>query len=100
MSSRRSFLQSTCLAAAASLCRRASGADVASQPLQEFDYGAVQLAPGLAQTQFQETQSVLLSLNDDSLLKPWRTRAGLPAPGAEMGGWYDAVPGFALQPHG
>ncbi len=35
---------------------------------------------------------MLLSLNEDSLLKPWRLRAGLPAPGPELGGWYDEVP--------
>ena len=63
-----------------------------AKPLQEFGYGDVQLDPGLAQTQFEETQAVLLSLNEDSLLRPWRLRAGLPAPGAPMGGWYDEVP--------
>jgi DUF1680 family protein len=33
-----------------------------------------------------------MSLNEDSLLKPWRLRAGLPAPGPDLGGWYDEVP--------
>lgn len=33
-----------------------------------------------------------MSLNEDSLLKPWRLRAGLPAPGPELGGWYDELP--------
>ncbi len=61
----------------------------ASSFLQEFNYGDVQLAPGLPQTQFEQTQSLLLGLNEDSLLKPWRLRAGLPAPGPDMGGWYD-----------
>jgi DUF1680 family protein len=61
-------------------------------PLQEFSYGEVELAPGLAQSQFEQTQSVLISLNEDSLLKPWRLRAGLPAPGPELGGWYDELP--------
>lgn len=60
--------------------------------LAEFDYGDVSLAPGLAQTQFEHTQSVLLALNEDSLLKPWRLRAGLPAPGPDLGGWYDELP--------
>ncbi len=59
--------------------------------LQPFGYADVELAPGLARTQFEETQSVLLGLNPDSLLKPWRLRAGLPAPGPELGGWYDEV---------
>jgi uncharacterized protein len=33
-----------------------------------------------------------VSLNEDSLLKPWRLRAGFPAPGPDLGGWYDEVP--------
>lgn len=62
------------------------------EPLHEFDYSDVVLAPGLAQTQLDQTQSVLLQLNEDSLLKPYRLRAGLPAPGPELGGWYDETP--------
>jgi hypothetical protein len=84
MTSRRAFLQS------ASLTLFASGALPA--PLKEFSYGDVDLAPGLPQTQFDRTQSVLLSLNEDSLLKPWRLRAGLSAPGPDLGGWYDELP--------
>lgn len=70
----------------------AGGEPAAAKPLQEFGYGDVTLAPGLMQTQFDETQAVLLSLNEDSLLRPWRLRAGLPAPGGPLGGWYDEVP--------
>ncbi len=62
------------------------------KPLDEFGYGDVKLAPGRAQTQFEQTRAVLLGLNEDSLLKPWRLRAGMPAPGPDMGGWYDEVP--------
>lgn len=65
--------------------------------LEEFSYADVSMNPGvmssLAQEQFEQTQSVLLGMNEDSLLKPWRLRAGLPAPGPDMGGWYDEVPG-------
>ena len=82
---RRSLLQS----AAAGFFTKSEKAE---PPLEEFQYSDVELAPGLAQTQFEQTQSVLLGLNEDSLLKPWRLRAGLPAPGPEMGGWYDEVP--------
>lgn len=71
-----------------------TGENAETKPLQEFGYGDVTLAPGRMQTQFEETQAVLLGLNEDSLLKPWRQRAGLPAPGAPMGGWYDEG-GFA-----
>jgi len=65
---------------------------VAVKPLQEFGYGDVELAPGRMRTQFEETQAVLLSLDEDALLRPWRLRAGLPAPGGPLGGWYDEVP--------
>jgi len=93
MLSRRSFLQSAGLAAAALRLRPELFAETEGRVLlSEFGYGDVDLAPGLAQTQFEQTQSVLLGLNDDSLLKPWRLRAGLPAPGPDLGGWYDEVP--------
>lgn len=93
MPSRRRFLQAAGLAGAALYTRPSLFAEAApAKPLNTFHYGDVQLAPGRAQTQFEQTQAVLMSLNEDSLLKPWRLRAGLPAPGPEMGGWYDEVP--------
>jgi len=91
MTSRRAFLRSTGLVTAA-LCSGEADSSQTAPPLQEFNYRDVDLAPGLAQTQFEQTQSVLLGLNTDSLLKPWRLRAGLPAPGPDLGGWYDEVP--------
>ena len=91
MTSRRSFLQSAGLATAA-VCSSSVASGKTPGPLQEFGYGDVDLAPGAPQTQFEQTQSVLLSLNEDSLLKPWRLRAGLPAPGPDLGGWYDETP--------
>jgi hypothetical protein len=92
MLSRRVFLGSLGLAGAALYRGHWAFADSESRTrLREFGYGDVELAPGLAQTQFENTQSVLISLNDDSLLKPWRLRAGLPAPGPDLGGWYDEV---------
>ena len=96
MPSRRKFLESAGIAAAALTIRGLSKADqeggLPDAPLQEFGYGDVTLAPGSAQTQFEQTQSILLALNEDSILKPWRLRAGLPAPGPELGGWYDELP--------
>jgi DUF1680 family protein len=92
MFSRRSFLQSAALAGAARISKPLLFASE-QEPilLKEFGYGDVSLAPGLAQSQFEQTQAVLMSLNEDSLLKPWRLRAGLPAPGSDLGGWYDEV---------
>ena len=98
LTSRRSFLHSASLATAVLGCpslgsgKPRGGRGKARTPLQEFSYDAVDLAAGPAQTQFEHTQSVLMSLNEDSLLKPWRLRAGLPAPGPDLGGWYDELP--------
>jgi len=93
MLSRRSFIKTTGVVAAALYSNPVLRADEESRVrLSQFGYGDVELAPGLAQTQFERTQSILHGLNDDSLLKPWRVRAGLPAPGPDLGGWYDEVP--------
>lgn len=109
--SRRTFLQSLGVTGAAfcaprlafgsdgSLSNSAAEAseDLIHTPLEEFDYQEISLNPGfastMAQEQFKHTQSVLMSLSEDSLLKPWRLRAGLAAPGPDLGGWYDEVPG-------
>jgi len=95
---RRTFLEGSLkVAGAASLLAGVGSGALAAEPaeakpLEEFGYGDVQLAPGPLKTQFEQTRSVILGLNDDSLLRPWRLRAGLPAPGAPLGGWYDEVP--------
>ncbi len=94
MTSRRSFLLGAA-AASATICAKPgtlSADGLNSIPLETFDYSQVTLAPSLAQTQFEQTQSILLNMNEDSMLKPMRTRTGLPAPGPHMGGWYDEIP--------
>ena len=54
------------------------------------------LAAGLPQNQFEETQAILLGLDDDALLKPFRLMAGEPAPGRDIGGWYRYDPDYVL----
>jgi len=99
MTTRRSFIKNGLKAggvASALLCAKpsliAESLQPPPEPLHEFGYGAVQLAPGLLQTQFEHTQSILLGQDEDALLRPWRLRAGLPSPGGPLGGWYDEVP--------
>lgn len=58
-------------------------------PLNQFGYGEVELLEGPLRQQFDTNHAFYLALNEDSLLKPFRERAGLPAPGEDMGGWYD-----------
>jgi hypothetical protein len=102
---RRAFLQAGCAVAFASgvsTARAASGSrrgEEHGQALSEFTYGQVSLAEGLHESQLAHTYSVLMSLDEDSLLRPFRFRAGLPAPGEELGGWYSSEgfsPGHAF----
>ena len=91
--SRRAFLKTASLTAAAaatpgltvSTPKDPNGAPL---PLQEFGYGDVTISSELHERQLRESQAVLMELNEDSVLKPLRAMAGLPAPGAELGGWY------------
>ncbi len=57
-------------------------------PLAEFGYGDVSLASDLHESQLRETHAVLMELNEDSLLKPFRQMSGMQAPGEDLGGWY------------
>lgn len=67
---------------------------LSNQLLAEFNYGQVQLADdSLPKKQFVQTLSVIQSLDEDSIMRPMRMRAGLPAPGIDLGGWYDAWDG-------
>jgi uncharacterized protein len=58
--------------------------------VREFPYGAVRLTGGLLKQQFDRIHTHYLALSNDRLLKVFRQRVGLPAPGPDMGGWYDA----------
>src|ERR1700751_1755668 len=69
----------------------ARGVSAAAQPapLREMHYARVRFAPGPAEHQARENLRLLLSLDEDALLRPFRQRGGLPAPGGDLGGWYD-----------
>ena len=91
--SRRTFLATSFAAAGASaISRRAHAAPLpaltGSTRLEQFDYGDVRLLDGPMLEQFRANHAYFLALNDDSLLQPFRQKAGLPAPGEPMGGWY------------
>lgn len=58
------------------------------QILQAFDFTGVTLDRGWLRTQVEETRKFYLGLNNDELLKGFRRRAGKPAPGKELLGWY------------
>ena len=103
-SSRRTFLKSTAALAATAALARSGRAAVSAQralavtpQLDQFGYGDVTLLEGPLRQQFDTNHAFYGALNEDSLLKPYRERAGLPAPGEDMGGWYDWVDDFSLQ---
>jgi DUF1680 family protein len=91
--SRREFIGIAALAAAATAGMRWKALAAPSGPeaptkLDQFPYDAVELLDGPMKDQFQANHEFFLALDEDSLLKPFRQKAGLPAPGEDMGGWY------------
>jgi hypothetical protein len=105
--SRRRFLNYTLLCSYTPLVQAATRKRlVATSPprdrvlpaLQLFTYSAVQLGAGRMREQFQYQSQLFLDMDNDRLLKPFRLRAGLPAPGADMGGWYDSSNDFHIDP--
>lgn len=58
-------------------------------PLKEFSYADVSLGAGPHQVQLTQTYKALMGLDEDSLLRPYRIAANLPAPGVDLGGWYN-----------
>jgi uncharacterized protein len=94
--SRRTFLGS---AAALAVSARAAGSTSERLRVREFAYAQVTLTDGPLAAMYQRTHAHFLKLDEDRLLKVYRQRVGLPAPGADMGGWYDAdgfVPGHLI----
>lgn len=82
---RRTFLY----AAGCTAATTASGSTSPIPELTTFPYGAVRLLDGPLKRQFDENHAFFLNLSEDRLLKIYRQRTGLPAPGENMGGWYD-----------
>lgn len=96
---RRQFLKSAALTGAATVIGSAVPSASEGEHLSEFPYSAVTLTGGALKRQYDVVHAHFLGLDNDRLLKVYRQRAGLPAPGDDMGGWYDAdgfVPGHTL----
>jgi hypothetical protein len=94
--SRRRFLKTAGITTAAAMGARSlpawarSAVNVSvAPPLSVFNYSQVQLLDGLLREQFENNHKVFLNLDEGGLLKPFRQRQGMPAPGPDLGGWYD-----------
>jgi DUF1680 family protein len=57
--------------------------------LEQLSYAQVELLDGVFREQFDHNHKLFLDLDEDGLLKPFRQREGLAAPGPDLGGWYD-----------
>jgi uncharacterized protein len=98
-SSRREFLQRAAfltagLAMPGVVRSAAEELPAGTAPLSTFGYGDVTLNSELHQQQLDNTHAVLIGLNEDSLMKPFRAMSGMPAPGEELGGWYTYKPDY------
>jgi uncharacterized protein len=102
--SRRTFLQTATVTTAAAYASRVlpvwaaadRGTVATNTLLTTFAYSEVELFDSPMKRQFEENHARFLNLDDDRLLKVFRQVAGLPAPGEDMGGWYDLT-GFSLE---
>ena len=56
--------------------------------LQLFDYSGVKLLESRFERQYQAARELFLNIPNDNLLLGFRQRAGLPAPGTPLIGWY------------
>ena len=85
------------MAAGAALAIPRLRADVSAAitpKLTQFQYSQIRLLDGPMLEQFERNHKFFLALDEDGLLKPFRERAGLPAPGPVMGGWYNDSPDY------
>lgn len=98
--SRRSFLAGAAAAALSGAGRNALATPQDPQNvLEEFPYGSVELTGGPLKAQYDRVHASYLALDNDRLLRVYRERAGMPAPGEPMRGWYGHdgfVPGHSL----
>ncbi len=58
--------------------------------LDAFDYRGVTLDGGRLRWQLDEVRDYYLRIPNDDLLKGFRQRAKMPAPGKDLGGWYSS----------
>jgi hypothetical protein len=95
---RRDFVKSVASASIAPFLLSRTAASLPGAPGQDssggqvylapFDYSGVRLLDGMLNKQYQATRDFYFNLPNDDMLLGFRKRAGLPAPGTELGGWY------------
>jgi DUF1680 family protein len=70
--------------------RQTAAPSSASEPrvfLEPFNYEGVRLLDGMFKKQYAVTRDYFYNLPNDDILKGFRKRVGMPAPGNDMGAW-------------
>lgn len=83
-----SFVISTLMCVSMLLAATAGELAKGKRVIMPFDFHGVELTGGRLRMQFDEVRDYYLKIPLDDLLHGYRLRAGLPAPGKELGGWY------------
>src|ERR1700742_700486 len=96
---RRNFLKGSaavglCAPSLPSILASAAPTSAVNPKLSQFGYAQVTLLEGPMLDQFNRNHKFFLALDEDGLLKPFRERAGMAAPGPVMGGWYNDSPDY------
>lgn len=60
--------------------------------LEPFDYEGIALSDCRLKKQFDTARDYFHAIPNDDILRGFRIRAGLPAPGKDLGGWYSGDP--------
>jgi uncharacterized protein len=103
--SRRSILKFGGLTVASAFAGRAVAAASGVPPtlvMTPAGRADVTMLDGPMLEQFRAHHATLLAMDEDALLKPFRSAAGLAAPGEDLGGWYNVSADFnpPLNMHG
>ena len=65
--------------------------------VQSFDFGDIQLLPGLMNDEFREVKDYFMGLPNDDMLHGLRLKEGITdPPGKAIGGWYDIINALTL----
>ena len=81
-------LSVTVVAVAGAVCLADQPEPQGARLIEPFDYRGVTLNDGPLLRQVQQVRDYYLRVPNDDYLKGFRQRAGYPAPGADLGGWY------------
>lgn len=75
---------------------RGSDSSGAKALIEPFDYSGVCLLDGRLKRQYEAARDYYYQVPNDDILKGFRQRVGLPAPGHDMGGWCQRDAGEVL----